>query len=50
MQEQPKKSNILQGPFVFIEEEYQFFVDLDTYAHNNKAWDDLYLIFQIFDE
>ena len=35
---------------MFIEEEYQFFVDIETYAHNNKAWDDLYLIFQVFDE
>lgn len=39
------KSDYFGGPFVFIEEEYQFFVDLDTYAHNNRAWDDLYLIF-----
>ena len=37
--------SVLNGPFVFIEEEYQFFVDLDTYAHNNRAWDDLFLIF-----
>ncbi|CAD8177252.1 unnamed protein product [Paramecium octaurelia] len=49
MNEQQLKSDYFGGPFVFIEEEYQFFVDLVTYAHNNRAWDDLYLIFQVFD-
>ena len=35
----------LNAPFVFLEEEYQFFIDLGAYAHNNKAFEDLYLIF-----
>lgn len=33
-----------------MEEGYNFFVDVETYAYNNKAYSDMFLLFQVYTE
>ncbi len=35
---------------IIVEEDGHFFIDIETYAHNNRAEKDIYLLFQVFSE
>lgn len=38
-------SILVQEGITVVEEDYHFFVDIETYAYNNKAYEDVFLLF-----
>ncbi|KAL4486755.1 hypothetical protein ABPG72_006587 [Tetrahymena utriculariae] len=48
--DQMEESILIQEGITAIEEDYHFFVDIETYAYNNKAYEDVYLLFQVYSD
>jgi hypothetical protein len=40
---------MLRGLYIFDDDKH-FFFDVDIYAHNNRAYNDMYLLFEIYME